>query len=429
MNKLKREAGLLQLVAYGMGNIIGAGIYVLAGVASGFAGNVVWAAFVIGAIIALFTGLSYAELGSIYRKSASEYTYVGKAFHNKPLSFVTEWTMLITEIVAVSTVALGFARYFQVLIGIPIILVAAALLILLTMISIAGIKTTLRINTLLSILAMLGLLIVIVGGTGKLGSVNYTYSPKGNEGIITASILVFFAFVGFDNITNLSEETKKPDKLIPRGLLISLLISTILYVAVGIAMVSLVPWQQLSISDAPLALAASVSFGSLGFTLLTIFALLTTFNTALVLLIVGSRIIYGMAEAKALPSLFGKLNRNGAPYMASLLVLIISIAFLSLGSIGRVAEIASFGSLLVFIMINLSLLYLRKTEPNANRPFKTPLNISWVSITALLGVVSCFILLTQFDIKSLLLGLVLPISGMIIYALTGRNYKITKGKK
>ncbi len=429
MQKLRREAGLFQLVTYGVGNIVGAGIYVLVGAASGFAGNAVWLAFLVGAVIALFTGLSYAELGSVYPKAASEYTYAGRAYGRRPLSFVIEWTMLLTEIIAASTVSLGFASYFQSLTGLPMMPVAAALLVIITIVSITGIKSSLRINTFLSIIALIGLLIVVFAGVGKFGSVNYTYSPNGIAGVVAASILVFFAFIGFDNITNLSEETKNPEKLIPRGLLISLLISTILYVLVGIAVVSTVPWQSLSTSDAPLALAASVTFGHTAFILLAVFALLTTFNTVLVLMIVGSRIVYGMAREKVLPDILGKLNKSGAPYAASILVFIVALAFFSLGNIDSIAKITSFGSLMVFIIINISLLHLRRTAPDLKRPFKTPLNVGWVSITALLGVVSCFALLTQFDILSILLGLALPVSGIIIYLFTDRKNMLRIDKK
>ena len=186
-------------------------------------------------------------------------------------------------------------------------------------------------------------------------------------------------------------------------------------------MVSLVPWQELSTSPAPLALAASVAFGQPAFLLLAVVALLTTFNTALVLLIVGSRIIYGMSKAGVLPSVFGRLNQSSAPYAASILVLLVSLAFLSLGSIGIVAKVTSFGSLLVFAVINISLLHLRRTAPHLKRPFKAPLSVGWISITAVFGVVSCLALLSQFDIVSAVLGLALPISGIVIYSFTDKK--------
>ncbi|MDE1855735.1 MAG: amino acid permease [Candidatus Micrarchaeota archaeon] len=420
--KLRREAGLLQLVFYGVGNIIGAGIYVLAGSASGIAGSAVWLAFLAGAIIALFTGLSYAELAAMYPKDASEYTYLGKAYGNRFLSFITQWIMLLTEIVAAAAVSLGFAQYFQSILAIPAWIVAVALLTILTIVSIIGVKHALRFNTIFSIIAILGLIVVIAAGVPKLGSVDYSFSPTGFSGIMGAAVLVFFAYIGFDNIANLSEETKDPQRTLPRGLIIAVAISTILYVLVGIAAVSLVPYQQLSTSNAPLALAASSTLGPAAYDVLLIAALLTTTNTVLVLLIVGSRIIYGMGREGALPKILGSVNgKTHTPIVASILVLVVAFLFLPIGSVGGVAKVTSFGSLLAFILVNFSLLHLRRTAPHLKRPFKAPLNVRWVSITALLGAISSFALLTQFDITSVMLGLILPISGIVLYIALNRG--------
>ncbi len=421
--KLKRAIGLFQLVAYGIGNIIGAGIYVLVGAASGLAGNGIWLAFLIGAVIALFTGLSYAELGSMYPHAASEYMYVGRASGRRMLSFLSEWVMLITEIVAAATVSLGFALYFQSIYAVPMVPLAAILLCGLTLLVMLGIKESLKVNTVLSIVAVIGLLIVISAGVPRLGTINYLELPHGMTGVLGASILVFFAYIGFDNIVNLGEETKKPHINIPKGILISIVVTTILYILVGFAAISLVPWNTLSTSDAPLALAASATLGPVAFVVLTFAALFTTLNTVIVLLIVSSRIIYGMAKEGALPSVLSKLGKKtSAPYVASAVTLVVALSFLSLGGIDIIAEITSFGSLLVFTLINLSLLHLRKIAPNLKRPFKAPLSIGWLSITALIGAISCFALLTQFDAESILLGLMLPVSGIIMYLISNRNF-------
>ncbi len=429
--RLRREVGLFQLVTYGVGNIIGAGIYVLVGGASGLAGGAVWLAFLVAAGIALFTGLSYSELSSMYPKAASEYIYVGRAYGSRLLSFLSEWMMLITEVVAAAAVALGFAGYFQSLFIIPMPILAALLLAGLTLISIIGIKESIGLNTILSLVAIAGLLVVVAAGITKAGSstTNLTYSPSGISGIFGAVILVFFAYIGFDNITNLSEETKNPEKTIPRGLLISLALSTVFYIAVSLAAVILVPWQQLSQSNAPLALAVSQAFGRNAYFMLTIAGLITTFNTALVLLIVGSRIIYGMAREGALPRVLGKVGRRGTPYIASIAALLIALLFIPLGKVDAVAKVTSFGSLLTFAIINMALLHLRRVAPHLERPFKVPLSIGWISITGLLGVISCLALLTQFDSVSIMLGLTLPVSGFIVYFLANRNEPLGVDKR
>ncbi len=419
---LRREAGLFQVVTYGVGNIIGAGIYVLVGEASGLAGGLIWLAFLVGAVVALFTGLSYAELSSIYPKAASEYVYLGRAYGNHLLSFLTQWTMLVTEIVAAAAVAIGFAGYFSAEFDTPELSVAAMLLVVLTIIAIGGVKGSLRLNNVLSLVAIAGLLVVIAAAFGKLGSVSYTSTPNGISGVLSATTLVFFAYIGFDNMSNLSEETKQPEKTIPRGLLIAVGITTILYILVGIAAVSLAPLQQLSLSEAPLAYAVSTVLGPFAYDLLTIVALFTTFNTVLVLLIVSSRIVYGMAREGALPKTLGRINKHTkTPIIASVLTLIVALAFLPLGRIGVIAKVTSFGSLLTFALVNLALLHLRRVAPHVQRPFKAPFSVGWLSVTALLGLISGVALLSQFDLLSIVLGLMLPISGILLQVLVGRK--------
>ncbi len=413
---LSRELGLFQVVMYGVGNIIGAGIYVLIGGAAGLAGNMVWLAFFVGAFVALFTGLSYAELASMYPKAASEYVYLGRAYGNRLLSFLTEWTMLVTEIVAAATVSLGFAGYLSAAFNVPIVPAAVGLLVLLTFAATGGVKESLRLNTILSLVAIVGLVIVVVASVGRLGSVPYMWSPNGTAGVLGAVILVFFAYIGFDNIANIAEDTKRPETTIPRALLIAVGISTALYVLVGLAAVSLVPWNQLASSDAPLALAVSTVFGQPAFEVLTVIALSTTLNTVLVLLIVSSRIIYGMAREGALPKALGKVGRRTrTPYVASGVVLLVALAFIPLGGIGIIARITSFGSLTTFALVNLALLHLRRVAPSIARPFRIPVNVGRVSVTGLLGLTSCLALLSQFDLFSVGFGLLLPISGAALY--------------
>jgi amino acid transporter len=412
---LAREAGLFQVIAYGVGNIVGAGIYVLIGDASGLAGGAVWLAFLVGAVVALFTGLSYAELAAAYPKAASEYVFLGRAYGNRSLSFLTQWMMLVTEVVAAAAVSLGFAGYLSTVVQVPLVPTAAALLVLLTIVASTGIRQSLKLNTVLSVVAVCGLVVVVAAGIGKLGSVSYTASPNGLPGVLAATVLVFFAYIGFDNISNLSEETKEPEKTIPRALLASLGISTALYVMVGLTSVSLAPWSRLSASEAPLALAVSSVLGESGSQVLTVAALLTTLNTVLVLLLVSSRIIYGLGREGALPRALGRVNRRThAPVVASVLTLAIAIAILPLGQVGAIAKVTSFGSLLTFALVNLALLHLRRVAPHLPRPFKAPVSLGWISVTALLGLVSCLVLLTQFDWQSIVLGLCLPASGIVL---------------
>jgi len=419
---LPRQLGLFQVVTYGIGNIVGAGIYVLVGDAAGLAGSSIWLSFLIGAIVAGFTGLTYAELSSMYPRAASEYIYVGRAYGSRLLSFATEWTMLITEIVAASAVSIGFAGYLKAILGTPILPVAVILLLSLTLIASAGAEYWLKVNTALSILAIAGLIIVILLGSTSISRMQYAPPQGGIAGVIGASILVFFAYIGFDNMSNIAEDTKNPETTIPRGLIIAIVVTTILYVLVGISAVSLVAPSQLSSSDAPLALAASSKLGVAGFYLISAIALMTTMNTVQVLVIVSSRIIYGMAKEHALPSTPSYVSKNTrTPLLAIATVFIIALAFLPLSSASAIARVTSFGSLVTFALVNIALLHLRRTAPSVKRPFKAPISIGWFSITAAIGLVLCIALLFQFDLQSLILGILLPASGAVVYlAFTSR---------
>ena len=189
---------------------------------------------------------------------------------------------------------------------------------------------------------------------------------------------MFFAYIGFDNISNLSEETENPEKTIPRALLVSLTLSTPSLHLVGIVSVSLVPWSNLPASEAPLALAVSSVLGQSGSDVLTVAALLTTLNTVLVLLLVSSRIIYGLGREGALPRPLGGVSRRThTPVIASLVTLAIALAVLPLGQIGAIAKVTSFGSLLTFALVNLALLHLRRVAPHLSRPFRVPFSIGW----------------------------------------------------
>ncbi|MFB5620482.1 MAG: APC family permease, partial [Nitrosopumilus sp.] len=214
MSELKRHMGLFQLTMYGVGLILGAGIYVLIGEAAGFAGDAVWIAFVLGSIVALFAGFSYAELSSVFPKAAAEYVFIKNAFKNNFFAFVIGWLTAITSIITAATVALGFGGYFAEFVDVPIIISGIGLLVVLSIINFIGIRESSWTNTIFTIIEASGLiLIIIIGFTiASPESVNYTESPSGITGIAIAFVLIFFAFIGFEDMANIAEEVKKPKK-------------------------------------------------------------------------------------------------------------------------------------------------------------------------------------------------------------------------
>ncbi|MCK4531546.1 MAG: amino acid permease, partial [Candidatus Aenigmarchaeota archaeon] len=235
--KLEREIGLWQAVLAGIGIILGAGIYVLIGKASALAGNAVWLSFLLSALVAVFTGLSYAELSSIFPKAGAEYVYTKHAFGRR-IAFIIGWLLVISGFVFSATVSFGFAGYFESLFGFPYLLSAVVLIILLSIIIFYGMKESIWFAVIFTLIEVSGLIIIIFMGLPYLGSVNYFEFPS-FAGIFQAAALIFFAYIGFEQITRLSEETKKPDVNIPRALLLAIAITTVLYILVALSAVSI----------------------------------------------------------------------------------------------------------------------------------------------------------------------------------------------
>jgi basic amino acid/polyamine antiporter, APA family len=386
--KLKRDLGLFQITVAGIGIILGAGIYALIGVAASQAGNLTWLAFLISAFIAFFTGLSYAELSSMFRGDAGEYDYVSSAF-NKKIGIVMGISMIGAGVVTSSAVALGFAGYFTSLVDMPYVLAAMLLILLTTTINFIGIKEASWFNTLSTLIEFLGLIIIVAIGIKYLGNVNLIENPNGNVGLFSAAALVFFAYMGFESIIKLSEETKNPEKNIPLAIMLSIGITSIVYVLVAISAVSVVGWEALATSAAPLSLVAQTALGSISGKILAIIALFSTANTVLMALVTSSRQIYGMAKKGSLPKVLGKIHlRTGTPWVAVLGISLLTIIFTLLGDLELVANITNFFLFLTFIAVNLSLIILRYKSPQIKRPFRVPGSIGNLALLPLIGVLS-----------------------------------------
>lgn len=386
MPKLKKELNLFQLTLAGIGVILGAGIYALIGIASGIAGNAIWLAFLIGAVIALLTGLSYAELSSMFRKDSGEYDYVETAF-NKKLGLILGLVIIFAGIFTAATVALGFSGYFSALFKTPIVYIAILLTLLLSLLNYYSIKQTSWFNIVSTTVESLGLIIIIVLGLRYFGSVNYLEMPHGFNGVLEATALIFFAFLGFDNIVKLAEETKNPKKIMPKAIILSIIISSIIYVLVAMAAVSVIGWQSLSSSSAPLADVAAKSFGNPAFIILAVIALFSTSNTVLMSLVTTSRMVYGIAKEKSLPKSFSLVDiKTKTPWIAIFLTMVVTVLFILIGDIKLVAGIANLGLFITFAFVNLSLIVLRYKKPYMHRTFKVPFDFNKFNILAFLGV-------------------------------------------
>ncbi|UCG45945.1 MAG: amino acid permease [Candidatus Bathyarchaeota archaeon] len=426
MLPMRQKVGLFALTSWGVGIILGAGIYVLVGEAAGIAGNSVWLSFIVGAMVASLTGLSYAELSSVFPRDAAEYVYVRIACGCEILSFAVGWMTVLTGIISASTVALGFAGYLEGLFGLPRVVGALLLIVGLSYVNFRGIKESTRMNILFTFIEAVGLMFLVAIGIGSLGSVDLLEAPNGITGILAASALIFFAYLGFEDIVNIAEETKTPEKTIPRALVLSILISTLLYVLVAVVSVSLVDWQILGISSAPLASAASTVLGEGAFTAMSLIALFATSNTVLIMLVVGSRMIYGMAKEGAFPKALSRVNRRkGTPWAAILITLAASVIFLFLGDLELIASLTSFGAFITFAFVNISLIYIRYRRADLERPFKVPLNIGRFPVTGFLGLLTCLFLLSQFNVIVITFGSVFLLVGVVLYK-TSKLFQATR---
>lgn len=410
--ELNRSLGLVSTTLVGVGIILGAGIYALIGEGVALAGANVWISFLAAAFVALLTGLSYAELSSMFPKAGAEYHYISHAFSNR-WGFLAGWLVIIAGFVSVATVAFGFAGYFQALTGFPFLESAVGLTILTTLIVLRGVKESATIGTFFTLLETLGLVLVIAMGFSFLGSHPLVDFSIPLVSVLSAGALVFFAFIGFEDIVRLSEETKKPEKTIPKAVLLSIVISTILYVLVAIAAISIVGADALAHSSSPLADVAQHAWGAEAFLLLSIIALFSTGNTVLLFILVVSRLVYGMAREDAgLPRMLGVVKTNtGSPQNAILLTGICALFALSVGNIHLVANATAFLLFLAFIMVNVAVIWLRKTEPRLQRPFRVPFSFRSIPVLPVIGILSSLLLIISMPLDVIGIGLLITLIG------------------
>ncbi len=416
--------GLFHLTMYGVGLILGAGIYVLIGEAVGFAGNSVWISFVLGTIVAIFAGLSYAELTALFPKAAAEYTFVKHAFKNNFIAFIIGWLTAITSMITAATVALGFGGYFVQFVNLPITISAILLIAGLSIVNFIGIKESAWANTIFAIITAGGLgLIIFLGMTFETTeSIDYFEAPNGMTGIILAFVLIFFAFIGFEDMANVAEEVKKPKKTLPRAIILSVVITGIIYVLVALSVVRILNWEELGRSTAPLADVADHAIGFGGGITLSVIALFATASTVLITLVAGSRIFYGMARSGSLPLLLSKVHsKTKTPWIAVIGIFVTSVAFAFIGDIVIVANITVFAVVITFAMINLSVIVLRYTEPQLERPFRVPLNIGKFPILPLLGFAVTVYMAIQFEMAIMAVGLGIIGAGIIFYLLYNKR--------
>lgn len=351
---LRRTLRLWQVAVSGIGVILGAGVYALIGPAAGLAGNALWLAFLLAGVAAGLTAYSYARLGTMRPKDSPEFQYTTLAFGPR-IGFLAGWLMLAADLLAVAAVTLGFGGYLAYLLGTPIVANALVLLAVTGVFLLAGIGKSVALAILLTVVEVAGLVFVILIGLPDWSRMSFFEMPHGAPGLSAAAALIFFAYLGFDEIGNFAEEMRQPERDLPRALLLSMAGATLIYLLVAVSATAAVGWQGLSTSPAPLALVARQSLGPAAETTISVIALAATANTVLLLLVAAGRSVYGMAASGVLPRRLGAVGNRGVPTQATLLVTGISGMLVLLGDLARVAALTDAAVLLSFMLVNLSL--------------------------------------------------------------------------
>lgn len=398
MAELKKSLGTLRLTFYGVGTIVGAGIYTVIGAAAGQAGYDLWLSFILAAVAASFSAVSYAELSSTFPNAGAEFIFLKKAFPKIHIpSFLTGWTIAFHSSATIAAVLLAFSGYLNVFFQFPSLLISYGALILLALISITGIKKSSTANIFMVSIQLLGLLILIVVGLTSTGAPEKEFFQiESFENTLAATATLFFIYTGFEHMAALGSEVKNPGKTIPRAFLLTMLITTIIYLFISFTILNISNPSKLANEDSPLSVAAS-NLNSWLPVVLAVAALFATANAAFSGIISISRLLFGMAKTGELPTFIEKTNKQKVPWAATLIVLVAVGAFLLLGDIKTVAGMSSLGALLVFIAVNIALIVLRYKAPEQERPFKVPLSLGKLPVLPILAILISASLTIQYQ--------------------------------
>jgi len=462
-SELSRSLGRWNLLSLGIGCIIGAGIFVVTGsAAANYAGPAVILSFLFAGLACAFAGLCYAELASMIPAAGSAYTYA-YATLGEIVAWIIGWDLILEYLFGASSVAVGWSGYvvsfFQSLgivlptsltsapisydgntgtygftgaiINLPAVLIVA----ILTGFLVFGIRGSARLNNVIVIIKLTVIALFLLLGFSYVHAENWvpflpantgTFGHFGWSGILRATGVVFFAYIGFDAVSTAAQESKNPQKDMAWGILGSLVVSTIVYIAVTLVMTGIVNYQELSV-PAPIALAVSrmgTSFTWLG-VLIKLGAIAGLSSVILILLFGQPRILYSMAKDGLLPQAFTKVHGTyRTPYVTTIVTGIAAIFVSGLFPINLLGELVSIGTLLAFAIVSAGVLVLRYRHPEIPRSFKAP----FYPVVPILGVISTLIMIVGLPRDTWIRLVVWMAIGLIIYGLYSRKHSLARKK-
>ncbi|MFI7132522.1 amino acid permease [Nonomuraea sp. NPDC050153] len=461
-HQLRKRLTATDLTVFGIGVIVGTGIFVLTGqVAREVAGPAVAVSFIVAGVVCGLAALCYAEFASTIPVAGSAYTFAFATLGEFP-AWVIGWDLTLELALAAAVVAVGWSGYFAAMLesaGIhlpssiagdsPVVNVPAVLIVLiLTVILVIGIKVSSRVNLILVITKVAVVLLVIVAGLFFVKAANYTpFIPEavssarveglkapliqvlfgvspvafGVMGIFSAAAIVFFAFIGFDIVATAAEETIHPQRDVPRGILGSLAICTGLYVAVSLVVVGMQRYDRLSTS-APLSDAfTAVGYGWLA-AIISVGAIAGLTTVVLVLLLGQARVLFAMCRDGLLPRPLAKVHPSfGTPARLTIIIGLVTMALAGFVSFGELAELVNIGTLFAFVVVSIGVVILRRTRPDLPRAFRAP----FVPVLPILSVLACLYLMLNLPVQTWLRFLVWMVVGVVIYFVYGYRHSRT----
>lgn len=413
---LARRLGFAALIIYGIGDILGAGIYALVGKVIGLAGPGAWLTFVMSAVVAIITGLSYAELTARYPVSAGAAAFVRRAFPGRFIATVTGVIVLGTGLASAATVTVAFSHYLQGIMPIPAPLAQVILIGGISFLSFWGIHESSQVNIFLTFVEVSGLLAVILVGASLITGTSWDQFLQTSQtgihfpAVLSGVTIAFYAYIGFEDLANLAEECINPKRDLPRAILIAISVTTVVYLLVTLVLQITIPETIIAASDTPLLLVFEKAGMGWMLKYFSIVAILAITNTGLINLIMASRLMYGMAHEGLLPKPIGKVHhRRRTPWVGVLIALIGVLLLVFTGGLKVLAQTTSLLIIVVFLMVHLSLIQIKS---RLNIPHD---GIQFPILFPILGALSCLVILSQFPAAAYLRSLLVVGIGVFLW--------------
>lgn len=418
--QLRRGIGPWLLFFFILGDMLGGGIYALVGEVGGEVGGAIWAAFLAAAVLAILTAFAYAELVTKYPLAAGAALYTHRAFRVNFVTFMVTFTVMMSGIASAGALSRGFAGdYFREFVNWPVLAVALGFVGVVTLINLWGIRESVRINATITVIEVVGLMIIVAIGILAFGDPgtdvgrNFQFKQGISPffAIVGGATLAFYALIGFEDSVNVAEETQRPSTSYPRALFGGLAAATVVYLLVTFTASMVVDTNRLAQSSGPLL--EVVKAGPLGvppraFSLIALFALA---NGALINMIMASRLVYGMANQRVLPTVFGRVLPNRrTPWVSILFTAAVAVALVITGNLEVLADTTVMLLLVVFTVVNVAVLVLRRDRVD-HRHFRTPV------IFPVLGAAVSLLLITQNEAAIFIRAGILLAIGLVLWVI------------